>query len=44
MEPEVWNWFWGLEVGGGVAGELKKDASVGENDGGDGGEVVVGDD
>ena len=45
MEPEVRNWLWGLEVEGeGVVGELKNDAIVGEKDGGDGGEVVVGDD
>ena len=45
MEPEVRNWFWGPgEEGEGVVGELKNDANVGEKDGGDGGESVVGDD
>ena len=42
MEPEVKNWFLGSGEGdGGFEGELNNDASVGEKDGGDGGEEVV---
>ena len=41
MEPEVKNRFLGPgEDGGGVEGELNNDASVGEKDGGDDGDVV----